>query len=205
MIVIGVTGSLASGKTEVAAVFKKLGARIFDADRVARRLIRSGSVLNESIGMLFGKEYLKTDGQINRKKLADHVFRSPKELRKLNTLIHPDVMMSALEVIRRSKEQRGRVLVLDVPLLFESRMDGLAGTTVLVKSTTPRMIERARKKGIGASMAKKILSCQWPNSRKEPLADIVITNNGSLRDLRRRAKEVFFEIIWRCGIKHLTL
>ncbi|MBI4352305.1 MAG: dephospho-CoA kinase [Candidatus Omnitrophica bacterium] len=193
MVVAGVTGNLASGKTEVARIFRKLGARVFDADLAARRALEKGRPAYRALLRIWGRKFLGSNGEIDRKELAEHVFHHPRALRKLDILVHPQVIFDCLGWIRRLSGKKG-VLVLDVPLLFESRMEGLADFTVVVRASRKKMLERARKKGIPFELAEKILSTQWPMEKKARLADFVMDNNGTLGDLRRKAMKIWVKI-----------
>ncbi len=193
MIVIGLTGNLASGKSEAARLFKKLGAEVFDADQAAKDAVQRGTPIYKAIVKIFGAEYLGRDGQLDRKKLAWHVFSHPKELKKLDVLIHPGVIFESLKRIERTRDRKG-VLVLDVPLLFESKMENLADFTVVVGAKRSILLARAKKKGLPESLAKKILSTQWPLRRKVRLADFIIENNGTLKDLEKKVREIFEKI-----------
>ena len=99
MIVVGITGNLASGKSEAARLFKKHGAVVFDADEAARWAARKGAPAYKAIVKIFGKEYLKKNGEIDRKKLATRVFSRPEDLKKLNILIHPGVIFESMKLI----------------------------------------------------------------------------------------------------------
>ena len=193
MIVIGLTGNLASGKSEAARLFKKLGAKVFDADRAAKNAARRGTPIYKAIVKIFGAEYLDKNRQLDRKKLAWHVFSHPKELKKLDVLIHPGVIFESFKMIERTRDQKG-VLVLDVPLLFESKMENLTDFTVVVGAQRSTLLARAKKKGLPENLAKKILSTQWPFKRKVRLADFVIENNGTFRDLEKKVREIFEKI-----------
>ncbi len=189
MIVIGLTGNLASGKSETAGIFKKFGGKIFDADGAARAAVRKGTPAYHAIVKMFSKEYLLTNGQIDRKKLAKRVFAHPGDLKKLNILIHPGVIFECLGMIHRLKRRKG-VLVLDIPLLFESKMQALADFTVVVRTGKEEMLRRAEKKGVPRELAKNILSAQWPIAKKARLADFVIDNDGSLENLKEKVGEI---------------
>ena len=193
MIVVGLTGNLASGKGASAKIFKKLGARVLDADAAARKLTRKGTPLYRAIVKIFGKTFLEKGGQLDRRKLAWHVFSHPGDLNKLNILIHPGVIFEAYKAIEAGKRKKG-VLVLDVPLLFESHMERMVDVTVVVKSSRERMLARAVKRGVPRPLAQKILASQWPPARKAALADFVIENNGSLARLEAGVKKVYREI-----------
>jgi dephospho-CoA kinase len=188
MTVVGLTGGLASGKSTAAKFFKKSGARIFDADQAARRAVRKGSAIYRAVVKIFGKEYLRPDGEIDRRKLAARVFSNPKDLKKLNILIHPGVIFECLREIERLRKKPG-LLVLDIPLLFESKMEHLTDFTVVISSSREDCLRRAAQKGIPRDLAEKILSTQWPLPKKERLADFVIHNDGTVRALEKKVEE----------------
>ena len=193
MIVVGLTGNLASGKSEASKILKKLGAMIVDADAVAQKLTAQGTPIHRAIRKIFGDGFFTRSGQLNRRKLAWHVFSHPNDLKKLNTLIHPGVIVELYRVLEKERRKKG-VLVLSVPLLFESRMEKLADWTVLIASDTPTMLARASARGVPPLLAKKILASQWPMARKEKAVDFVIDNNGTLAQLAVKLKKVYHEI-----------
>jgi len=194
MIIVGVTGNFSSGKSQTALIFKRYGAKIFDADKTAKQVVRKGTPVTRAIIKLFGRDFLKKNKELDRKKLADHVFSHPRALKKLNILIHPEVIVECFNRIERFRDRKG-ILVLDVPLLFESNMGRLADYTVVVSATKATIMKRAKQKGVSGALARKILSTQWPLKRKERLADFVIHNNGSIRGLERQAREVYQGIL----------
>ena len=193
MIVVGLTGNLASGKSTDGRIFRKSGALVFDADGAARKALRRGSPVYAAVPKLFGKKFLKPNGELDRKKLAWHVFMHPADLKKLNTLVHPGVIFECLKVISRNRPRKG-LLVLDVPLLFESHMQNLADFTVVVSAPTRMMIKRAVAKGVPERLARRILATQWPLARKQRLADFVIRNSGSEKELERQILAVIQRI-----------
>ena len=193
MIVIGITGSLSAGKSEAAKILQKKGAKVFDADTAAREAIKKGSPAHRAIVKIFGMGILKKDGEIDRKKIAAHVFSHPKDLKKLIILTHPGVIFDCIKMIELNKKKTG-ILVLNVPLLFESKMECLADYTVVVTAEKKKILHRARKKGMPEDLAKKILSTQWPTKRKEKLADFVIENNGTIKELEKKILEVVEKI-----------
>lgn len=198
MISVGLTGVLASGKTEAARLFAKLGAKTFDADLAAKRLIRKGQPLQRAAVKVFGRQFLKSNGELDRKKLAQYVFGRPRELKKLNILIHPGVIFESLCFVRQYRHRKV-LIVLDVPLLFESRMENLVDFTVVVRSTKRRIFARAAARGLSPALTRKILSAQWPMERKAKAADFVIENDGDLRKLRSEVSRVYRQIIGRHG------
>ena len=194
MTVVGITGSFSSGKTQTALIFKRVGAKIFDADKAARQVVRKGTPIYKAIVKLFGWDFLKKNKELDRKKLADHVFSHPRDLKKLNILIHPGVIVECFKRIERFRDRKG-LLVLDVPLLFESKMERLADYTVVVSASKATILKRARRKGIPGSLANKILSTQWSLKRKEHFADFVIRNDGSVKQLEKQVRGVLERIL----------
>ncbi len=193
MIVVGITGNFSSGKSAVTRIFKKLGAKVFDADVAAKKVVQRGTALHRAIIQIFGKEYLDPKGQIDRRKLAQRVFSVPSDLRKLNILVHPEVIFEAMKMKKDLKAKKG-ILVLDVPLLYETKMERLADRVIVVNSTRDAMISRGIKKGVKPALSKKILATQWPLSRKVSRADYVIENSGNLKMLEKQAKQIYQQI-----------
>lgn len=193
MQVIGVTGSLACGKSAVTGFFKKWGAEVIDADRLAADLTRKGTPIYKAIVKLFGKEFVQKSGQLDRRRLAEHVFSHRKDLKKLNVLIHPSVILETYKMIEKFKNKDG-LIVLDVPLLFESKMEKLVEKVILVSSGQSMILRRAAERGIPPALAKKILASQWSLARKAKLSDFVIHNNGTLEELEAKAKKIFEKI-----------
>lgn len=193
MIVVGLTGSFASGKSEAARIFKAFGAQVFDADAAAKRAVGKGKPAHRAIKKLWGRDALKKDGTLDRAKMARRVFSHPDELKKLNILIHPGVIFECLRQIAKFKKRKG-ILVLDVPLLFESRMERLADITVVVRAPLAQMFARAGKRGVSRDLARKILSTQWPMEKKAKKAHFVINNDGSLADLKKKVADVVAKI-----------
>lgn len=190
MRVVGITGSLACGKSAVADLFHRWGAKVIDADRIAADLTRKGTPIHRAIIKLFGEDFLKKNKELDRGKLAKHVFDHPRDLKKLNVLIHPSVILETYKTIEKFKAKKG-LIVLDVPLLFESKMERLAEKVIVVQAKTGVILRRAAARGISPVLAKKILSSQWAPSRKAKLADFVIHNNGTLGELEAKAKKIF--------------
>jgi dephospho-CoA kinase len=196
MLIVGLTGGAASGKTAVSDVLREEGAYIIDADQIARELVQPhGPAWNELV-RTFGEEILQGDGSIDRKKLADRVFVDPKQRKLLNQILHP---LITGEMDRRAREIGQKnpeaIVVIDAPLLIEVGYHRRADKVMVVVSTQAEQIERLKvRDGINSEEALRILSSQMPVEEKVKLADFVIRNEGSLAEVRERAKEVFREL-----------
>ena len=196
MLIVGLTGGVASGKTAVSEVLKEEGADIIDADQIARELVQPhGPAWNELV-RTFGEEILQGDGSIDRKKLADRVFVDPNQRKLLNQILHP---LITEEMDRRTREIGQKnpeaIVVIDAPLLIEVGYHRRADKVMVVVSTQAEQIERLKvRDGINSEEALRVLSSQMPVEEKVKLADFVIRNEGSLAEVRERAKEVFREL-----------
>ncbi len=191
LIIVGVTGQLATGKSTVAAMFAAFGAGVINADLLAHRALRPLGGCYLKVVKVFGKDIL-TDGQIDRAKLAARVFANLTELKKLEKIIHPFVIRETRKEILLFKKAGKKVVVLDVPLLFESGMDKLADITLVVK--TNRTIQMARVKAQGRLSATYVFArirMQWPMAQKARRADIIIDNGGSRKETQKYVKQVW--------------
>ena len=191
-VVVGLTGSLGSGKSTAAKMFAGLGAKVVDADAIARRLLRPGTVCFRRAAKAFGKDIL-TAGKIDRKKVADEVFRDPKQLRKLEAIIHPEVRKALLAKVKQYRKRKQRtVVVLDVPLLFETKLDRDVDWTVVVKANRANRIARATKlMNITKAEAKRRIKAQMSLRQKIRLADLIIDNDGTFKQIKLKVKQVW--------------
>jgi dephospho-CoA kinase len=196
MLIVGLTGGVASGKTAASQVLKEEGAYIIDADQIARELVRPHQPAWNELIRAFGKEILQEDGSLHRKKLADKVFADPKQRKRLNQILHPRIKE---EMDRRTKEIGQKdpeaIVVIDAPLLVELGDHHEMDKLIVVNSTQTQQIERLKDRdGISPEEALRILSSQMPLGEKVKLADFVIGNEGSLEETKKRAREVFKEL-----------
>jgi len=169
----------------VAGILRELGARVVDADEVAREVLAPGSPVLARVAERFGREVLREDGSLDRRCLAEIVFRDRQALADLNAITHPPI----IEVIRRRiEEARGegvRVLVIDAPLLLEAGMQGMVDEVWVVTCTRDQQIERlCRRTGLSPREAEARMRAQMPLEEKVRRADRVIPNQGSLAELR---------------------
>jgi len=196
MLTIGITGSFGSGKSTVASMFKDLGARVLDADQVARRLMQPSGKCFRPILDEFGPSILRR-GKIDRQKLAAVVFNDVGKLRRLEKIIHPQVRREfQAELARHRNTRAGKVVVLDVPLLFEAGFDRLVEVTLVVRAGRETQVARVvRKRKMTRREALARIRLQWPLSRKVKLADEVINNDGGLRATKKQVRAKWFKLL----------
>ena len=196
MKIVGLTGSFGTGKTSVASVFKSLGAKVIDADKIARSLIEKNGPERGRIVAAFGPEILAASGRINRSKLAGAVFGNKNALARLNRIVHPGVIRRIKAIVKTSG--RDAVVVIDAPLLIEAGLLNIVDKLVVVSSSKKRQIERCRKKfRIKREEVLRRISNQMSLKKKLKLADFVVKNDGTKSAMRSQVKKVWEEIVWR--------
>lgn len=196
MLIVGLTGGVASGKTAVSRVLREEGAYIIDADQIARELVQPHKPAWNELVRAFGKEILQEDGSIHRRKLADKVFTDPEQRKALNQILHPRIKE---EMDRRTKEIGQKdpeaIVVIDAPLLVELGVYRKVDQLIVITSTQMQQMERLKERdGRSPEEALRLFSSQMPVEEKVKLADFVIRNEGSLEETKKRAKEVFKEL-----------
>ena len=197
MLRVGLTGGIASGKSTVSEIFASLGAKILDADEVAREVLQPGQPAWIRMRQAFGREFFNADGTVRRKKLRKLVFADPEKRKQLNAIMHPEVMR---EINRRSETlsssiQSG-VLLVDVPLLLEVGVANRFDKVVVVYASESVQIKRLiQRDGISEEEAKQALKAQMVLKKKAEQADYVIDNRGRLEDTRSQVEKVWAELI----------
>jgi dephospho-CoA kinase len=200
MIKIGLTGGFGSGKSLVAGMLKKLGARVIDADALARDALKKGSPAYRKTVAAFGKRILGKDGSIDRKALAGIVFSDKKKLRRLERIVHPAVIRHIKGVAASCKNG---VLVVDAPLIYEAGIRKVFDAVVVVNASRRRQIERCVKKfGLGEAEVRKRMACQMPLEKKMLMADHIIDNNGTRKETEKQVTWLWQELkkgatVWR--------
>lgn len=196
MLIVGLTGGVASGKSLVSQVWKEEGAYLIDADRIAREVVQPRTPAWKAVVKAFGKEILQEDGSIHRKKLATRVYSNPVERDLLNRILHPRIKR---EIDRRIRGigQKGAnaIVVIDAALLVETGYYRNVDKVVVVTSTKKQQIERLRRREqMAQEMARGIIDSQISGEKRIKVADIIIRNEGSRKKTERKAKEVFEEL-----------
>jgi len=186
MIRIGLTGNIASGKSEIARMLADRGATVIDADVLAREAVRPETQALKDIVKRWGKDILKKDGSLDRAALRQIVFADQSELDALNRIVHPGVTRLRDREIARARERGDQIVVCVIPLLFERNIVEEFDAIVLVDAPRPFRLERmVASRGLEATDAMNMIASQMPAELKRARADYVIENNGSLQDLQR--------------------
>jgi dephospho-CoA kinase len=193
--VVGLTGNIGSGKSTVARRLTALGAAVIDADVLARQAVEAGSPALQRIADRWGSEVLAPDGLLDRAALRRRVFHDPAELEELNRIVHPAVTQLRTEQVAAAHARGNRVVVCDIPLLFERRLVDEFDRIVLVDASRPVRLERlVRDRGLQDTEAVDMITAQMPAELKRARADFVIDNSGSLAELDVRVADVWAEL-----------
>ena len=179
---IGLTGGIASGKSTVSAQLAELGAAVVDADRIAREIVEPGSPILADIATRFGQALLLPDGSLDRKALGAIVFADEGKRKELESIMHPAIRaIMKQRMTELERDQPTRLVVVDVPLLFESGLAPMFERTLLVYVPPATQLQRLMARdGSTEEEAASRLQSQMPIDRKRELADIIIDNSGSL-------------------------
>ena len=192
MLLVGLTGNIASGKSTVAHLLSERGATIIDSDILARRVVEVDTPAYREIVRRWGAEILAPDGTLDRAALRRRVFKDPVQLEELNRLTHPEVVRLRDRLIADARRRGDRMIVCDIPLLFERHLAGEFERIILVDAPRPLRLERlVRERGLGETEAMDMIAAQMPAELKRARADFIVDNEGTLSALERRVEEVW--------------
>lgn len=195
MKLVGLTGGIASGKSTVASILESFGAAIVNADTLAREVVEPGREAWQEIVDAFGADVLQPDQNLDRQKLRTIIFNNPDARRKLESIIHPRVRALAEQRIREHGDAGYRVVVYEVPLLFEGNLHEWLRPVILVACDIETQLQRLQDRdGLDRVQAQKHIDAQMSLEEKRRLADYVIENNGSLDDLKHQVEAVLEKI-----------
>ncbi len=196
MLRVGLTGNIAAGKSAVAGVWRELGATVIDADVLARRAVEPGSPALAEIAASWGKNVVGgADETLDREALGRIVFGDPDARARLEGIVHPEVQRLREREHAAAAERGDRVVVNDIPLLFEVGMEDAFDVVVLVEAAPEVRLRRlTEERGMDPTEARRRIATQLPSEEKRARADIIIRNAGTLAELRERAAEVWEEL-----------
>lgn len=192
-MIIGLTGGIATGKTQSSKIFKQLGCYIVDADKLSRALTTKNSKCLKEIVGAFGTDILKDNGTLNRKKLGQIVFNDKQAKIELERIIHPHIIRKANEII--AKKYNSVDIVLDAPLLFEVGLDRICDKVIVIYAHYHLQISRFIKRDkVSEEEAIKRIALQMPIEDKMRLADFTIDNSGTLAELKKDIKFIYKQL-----------
>ncbi len=186
MIVIGLTGGIASGKSTVARILSKLGAVVIDADKVGHETFRPHTEAWRKVIAAFGEGILGRNDEIDRSRLAQLVFDDPKALKRLNSIMHPlmhEIVSQKIDGLRRKGVE---VVVLEATLLIEARWTDLVDQVWVTITPEAEVVNRLGRKGFTGQQAKARIKSQTPIAQRAKKADVVIENDSDMNTLRKR-------------------
>ena len=202
MLNVALTGNIAAGKSTVIALFRRWGATIIDADELVREVEAPGTDVLAAIARRFGDEVVAPDGTLDRAALRAKVLADGAALAALNALVHPAVERRRQALVDAARERGDRVVVSDIPLLFEVLDPERFDAVVLVDAPVAVRRTRLREmRGLSAEDADRMMAVQLPAERKRARSQYVIENDGTLEDLERRARAVYVELERRAAAK----
>lgn len=190
-IVIGLTGGIGTGKSTVAGILKGLGLKLINADQIGHQLLTPGTEVYYQLIESFGREILSPEGEIDRKVLGGIVFSDAKKRQILNNITHPAIKTKIMGEIGESRS-RGEDVVVEIPLLFEAKLESLVDEIWVVAVSSQTQIQRVMvRNSLSQIEAVKRISAQMPLAQKIALADVVINNEGTLEELREKVKQIW--------------
>ena len=191
MRVLGLTGGIGSGKSLVASMFAALGAEVIDADQLAREVVEPGQPALAEIVEAFGSEMLQPDGRLDRARLAGVVFADPAARKKLDAITHPRIRQRMRQEVEARAQQPG-LLILDIPLLYESGREKTVEKVIVVWVDRPTQLQRLMgRDGLSHEQATQRLAAQLPLDEKRSRADEVIDNSGTPEQTRQQVEAVY--------------
>ncbi|MHC9079645.1 dephospho-CoA kinase [Bacillus altitudinis] len=193
-LVIGLTGGIASGKSTVSQMIKEKGIRVVDADVIAKEAVSKGSAALHQIVQTFGEEVLLPNGELNRQQLGAIIFSDEEKRKKLNAIVHPEVRKEMLEQRDEGVSNNETFVVLDIPLLFESKLEGLVDRIIVVYTTPELQLSRLMNRNdLSEEEALNRIHSQQPLEEKCQKADRVIENTKDLAFMRKQLENILNE------------
>lgn len=182
-IVLGLTGSIATGKSTVAKLLKKEGIPIIDADQISRQIVEPGNEAYQRMVSAFGHDILATDQSIDRKKLAEIIFNNQEKRDQLNEIVHPIIIAQMIKERDRLIAEDHRLIILDIPLLFELKLMKLVEKVIVVYTSPEQQLERLQNRDdLTEEQARQRITSQMSIDEKAKRADFIIDNNDSKQE-----------------------
>lgn len=202
MLIIGLTGNVAAGKSTVAACFAEWGATVIDADRIVRELQQPGTPVFRAILARFGPDVVAADGTLDRAALRTRVLADPLVRRDLEGIVHPAVAAREAALVAEAQARGDAIAVLDIPLLFETGQRARFDRVVLVDAPAAVRRDRLRQhRGLAPDEADRLLAAQAPAAVKRAASDWVVDNAGDREALRAAAWSVWQRVLAEAAVR----
>ena len=197
-LIVGLTGGIVGGKSTVASMFRDLGAKIIDADKLGHSVIFPNKPAWKKIVKIFGKDILQNDLTINREKLGKIVFTNQTFLKKLNEVTHPEITKMIKKEIDSATNNQEKVLIIDAALIYEAKIDRLMDKIIVVYIDKDEQIKRLIKRNnFSRDEALQRVRSQIPMKEKAKMADYVIDNSNSLSKTREQVEKIWQSLLSR--------
>jgi dephospho-CoA kinase len=198
-LIVGLTGGIVSGKSTVALMFKDLGAKIVDADKLGHSVILPHRPAWKKIVKIFGKDILQNDLIIDRKKLGKIVFANQSLLKKLNEITHPEIIKIIKKEIDSAKNKthnQQKILIIDAALIYEAKIDRLMDKVIVVYIDEGEQIKRLIKRNnLSKDEVSRRIKSQMPIKEKIKIADYVIDNSNSLDETKKQVEKIWKNLV----------
>lgn len=202
MYQVALTGNIAAGKSAVAALLREWGATVIDADGIVRDLQRPGTSVFQAIVARFGPGVVGADGALDRAELRARILARPDERKLLEAIVHPAVEAERQRQLAEAAESFGRIVVSDIPLLFEAMDPSRFDAVVMVDAPEPlRLARLIRYRGLSPAEGGALIQAQMPAARKRERADFVIENDADRDSLRERTWMVWRKLLSRASAR----
>ncbi|HDP37031.1 MAG TPA: dephospho-CoA kinase [Candidatus Atribacteria bacterium] len=198
-MIVGLTGGIVSGKSTVASMFKDLGAKIVDADKLGHSVILPHKPAWEKIVKIFGKDILQNDLTIDREKLGKIVFANQPLLKKLNEITHPEItkiIKKEIDSVKNKTDNQKKILIVDAALIYEAKIDRLMDKIIVVYIDEDEQIKRLIKRNnLSKDETLQRIKSQMPMKEKVKMADYVIDNSSSLNKTKKQVEKIWEELM----------
>lgn len=187
MLKIGLTGSIGTGKSTVSKLLRERGIAVIDADLLAREIVKKGQECLNDLKNVFGNQVLTIDGELDRKKLGQIVFSDDSKLELLNSVTHPHIRRRIKAQMNELESKNNKVIVLDIPLLFEAKMEDLVDIVLVVFAKEEIQIKRIMERdNCTQEEAMRIIKTQISQQDKISKSDYTIDNSGTIEELKEK-------------------
>ena len=193
---VGLTGGIASGKSMVARMFGELGAAVIDTDQVSRDVCNAGTPCIDEIRQAFGDAVIAPDGALDRQAMRAVVFGDREKLKQLESIVHPHIYLAIGTWMQNAMQRGDRIAIIEATLIIESPPPVPLDKLIVVTCDETVRIERTKKRdGFDEAHIRQVMSNQLSDAEREPHADYLIRNDGTMEQTRERVKEVWKQML----------